>query len=242
MQTGLLGLLVAFGAGLVSFLSPCVLPLIPGYVSFITGFSPADLSEGKPPLGAVLVPSLLFVAGFGFVFVALGASASMLGALLSPYKAVLAKVAGVLVIGMGIFLLGIIKVPGFYAEKRFDLSRARSFGRGAAFVMGMAFAFGWTPCVGPILGSVLALAGTSSQVGRGAMLLLAYSLGLGVPFVVTGIAFSRLRGALRFLNRHSLALNRAAGVLLIAMGLLIVTGQLAAVGVLVLRLFPSSPG
>ncbi len=242
MQAGLLGLLVAFGAGLVSFLSPCVLPLIPGYVSFITGFSPADLSEGKPPLSAVLIPSLLFVAGFGFVFVALGASASVLGALLAPYKATLARVAGVLVILMGIFLLGVIKIPGLYAEKRFDLSKTRSFGRGAAFVMGMAFAFGWTPCVGPILGGVLALAGTSAEVGRGAALLLAYSLGLGVPFVVTGVFLGRLHGTLRFLNRHSLGLNRVAGALLIVMGLLMMTGRLAAVGVLILRLLPASVG
>jgi cytochrome c-type biogenesis protein len=242
VESGLLGFVLAFGAGLVSFLSPCVLPLIPGYISFITGFTPADLAEGKPALRAVLVPSLLFVAGFAFVFVALGASASVLGSLLAPYRGVLARAAGVLVILMGVFLLGIIRFPGMYGEKRFDLSRARSFGRGAALVMGMAFAFGWTPCVGPILASVLALAGASSQVSRGALLLFAYSLGLGVPFVLTGVLFGRLRGALRFLSRHSLGLNRAAGVLLIAMGLLMVTGQLAALAALVLRLIPGLPG
>jgi cytochrome c-type biogenesis protein len=196
----LLTAVAAFAAGLVSFLSPCVLPLIPGYVSFITGFTPAELAEAKPDLSRLLVPSLLFVAGFTFVFVALGASASVLGALLVPYRRVLAQVAAIIVILMGILMLGVIRIPGLYAEKRFDLSGARSFGRAAAPVMGMAFAFGWTPCVGPILASILALAGTSSDVGRGSLLLLVYSAGLGVPFVLAGVLFGKLRATMRFLT------------------------------------------
>jgi cytochrome c-type biogenesis protein len=238
----LLTLAVAFGAGFVSFLSPCVLPLIPGYVSFITGFTPAELADEKPALSRLLVPSLLFVAGFTFVFVALGASASLLGSLLLPYRDVLARVAAVLVIGMGVLMLGVIKVPGLYAEKRFDLSRTRSLGRWAAPVMGMAFAFGWTPCVGPILASILALAGTSSDVGRGTMLLLAYSAGLGVPFVLAGLLFGKLRGAMRFMSRHSLTVNRVAGTLLIVMGVLMLTGRLAAMTGLFLRYVPWSVG
>jgi cytochrome c-type biogenesis protein len=136
----------------------------------------------------------------------------------------------------------VIKVPGLYAEKRFDLSRTRVLGRAAAPVMGMAFAFGWTPCVGPILASILALAGTSSDVGRGSLLLLTYSAGLGVPFVLAGVLFGKLRGAMRFFARHSLGLNRTAGVLLIVMGVLMFTGQLAAVSAVFLRYLPWSVG
>lgn len=223
---GSVGIAAAFVAGVASFLSPCVLPLIPGYLSFITGVTMADLSGGKLPLKTVLVPSLLFVLGFSLVFVGLGASASALGSVLMQYRGVLVQVAGVLVFIFGFFMLGIIKVPWLYGEARFEMGKARSFGRAAAFVMGMAFAFGWTPCVGPILGSILALAGSTGSVARGALLLVAYSLGLGVPFVLTAMLFGQLRGALAWLNRHSLVINRVAGVLLMIVGVLIFSGQL----------------
>jgi cytochrome c-type biogenesis protein len=234
--------LAAFGAGLVSFLSPCVLPLIPGYVSVVTGFTPTQLSEARPSLARVLMPSLLFVAGFTFVFVALGASASLLGALLAPYKGVLARASAILIILMGVLMLGVIRIPGLYGEKRFDMASARSLGGAAAPVMGMAFAFGWTPCVGPILASILAIAGTSSDVGRGTLLLLLYSAGLGVPFLFVGLFFGKARGTMRFLTRHSLAVNRVAGTLLITMGVLMATGRLATVSGLLLRYLPSSIG
>ncbi len=242
MQATLLTAAAVFGAGVVSFLSPCVLPLVPGYVSFVSGFTPSELAEGKQSIGRVLAPSLLFVAGFTFVFVALGASASVLGALLAPYRGLLARMAAVLIILMGVFMLGLIRLPGLYGEKRFDLAGARSLGRFASFVMGTAFAFGWTPCVGPILASVLALAGSAGNVQKGAVLLLIYSAGLGVPFVLTGVLFGRLRGALRFLSRHSLALNRVAGMLLIIMGVLMFTGRLVAIEALMLRILPVSGG
>jgi cytochrome c-type biogenesis protein len=242
-MTGFLVTLVAaFAAGLVSFLSPCVLPLIPGYVSFITGFTPAQMAEERPAISRVLVPSLLFVLGFSFVFVALGASASYLGSLLAPYRSVLARAAAVLVVAMGVLMLGVIHLPGLYGEKRFDLSRTRSLGRAVAPVMGMAFAFGWTPCVGPILASILALAGSSSDVGQGTLLLLTYSAGLGVPFVLSGVLFGRLRGTMRFFSAHSQTINRAAGTLLIVMGVLMFTGQLAAISGLLLRYVPWSVG
>jgi cytochrome c-type biogenesis protein len=234
--------LAAFGAGLVSFLSPCVLPLIPGYVSVVTGFTPTQLSEARPSLARILMPSLLFVAGFTFVFVALGASASLLGALLAPYKGVLARASAILIILMGVLMLGVIRIPGLYGEKRFDMASARSLGGAAAPVMGMAFAFGWTPCVGSILASILAIAGTSSDVGRGTLLLLLYSAGLGVPFLLVGLFFGKARGTMRFLTRHSLAVNRVAGTLLITMGVLMATGRLATVSGLLLRYLPSSIG
>jgi cytochrome c-type biogenesis protein len=242
MNSFLLIGLAAFGAGLVSFLSPCVLPLIPGYVSVVTGFTSVQLAEEKPPLSRILMPSLLFVAGFTFVFVALGASASLLGSLLAPYKSVLSQASAFLIILMGILMLGVIRMPGLYGEKRFDMSSARSLGAAAPPVMGMAFAFGWTPCVGPILASILAIAGTSSDVGRGSLLLLLYSAGLAVPFLLVGLLFGKARRTVRFLTKHSLTLNRIAGSLLIIMGLLMLTGRLATVSGLLLRFLPSSIG
>lgn len=219
-------LLVAFVAGLLSFLSPCVLPLIPGYLSFMTGLSSAELSDAERPLGRVLVPSLMFVLGFSLVFVSFGASASVLGQVLSPYKDVIEKIGGVAVILFGILMLGIIKVPWLYGEARFELGKSRSFGQWAALVMGMAFAAGWTPCVGPILGSILALAASTADVGRGVLLLLLYSLGLGMPFIAVAVMFGRMGSLLRWFSRHSLVLNRVAGALLIVMGVLIISGQL----------------
>lgn len=232
------GFAAAFAAGVVSFLSPCVLPLIPGYLSFLTGFNePGPRLEDRSP-GRVLLPSLLFVAGFSLVFVALGASASLLGSFLVRYQGVLEKVAGALVLVMGFLMLGLVRVPFLYGEARFDMERSRSFGRAAALVMGMAFAFGWTPCVGPILASILTLAGSSGDVGRGALLLLVYSAGLGVPFVLTGLLYGRLRGTLRWLSAHSLVVNRVAGVLLMTVGVLMLTGSLARVSAFILRAFP----
>lgn len=238
------GYVGAFLAGLVSFLSPCVLPLIPAYLSFMTGFTVAELSgatggaaasatddEGARPAGPsvwdVLVPSLLFVAGFTIVFIALGATASVLGQFLQSYRGIIEKLAGVLVIGFGVLMLGVIKVPWLYGEARADMARARSFGRGAALVMGMSFAAGWTPCVGPILGSILALAGASASVMQGVALLAFYSLGFAVPFIALGLLMGRLAGPMHWLNRHALTLNRIAGVLLVFIGVLILTGQLS---------------
>lgn len=232
MEYGSIGLVAAFTAGVISFLSPCVLPLIPGYLSFMTGLTAAELESGRSTK-AVLVPSLLFVGGFSSVFIALGASASVLGSVLVDYRVLFERVAGVLVIAFGILMLGIFKVPWLYGEARFEMGRSRVFGRGAAFVMGAAFAFGWTPCVGPVLGAILALAGATASVGQGVALLLVYSLGLGLPFVATGLLFGRLAPLMSKINRHSLVINRIAGALLVLVGVLILTGRMAAfVGVL----------
>ncbi len=220
------GVLAAFAAGLLSFLSPCVLPLIPAYLSIMTGLTTTELSEDSRPTAQVMVPAVLFVLGFSIVFVALGASASVIGRFLSEYRELIEKVAGVVVVLFGVFMLGIIKLPGLYGEARFDMGRARSLGRGAAFVMGMAFAAGWTPCVGPILGTILALAGSTGSVTAGALLLLAYSLGLGVPFLLVALLFGRATPVLRWLSRHSLVINRVAGAVLIVVGILIFTGRL----------------
>jgi cytochrome c-type biogenesis protein len=237
-MVGQVGFVAALIAGVVSFLSPCVLPLIPGYLSFITGMSTTELAEKDRPLGTVLIPALLFVLGFTIVFVAFGASASVLGTFLSAYRSVVEKVAGLLVIAFGVLMLGIIKVPWLYGEARFDLEKSRSFGRGASLVMGMAFAAGWSPCVGPVLGSILALAGSSGSVGRGALLLLVYSAGLGVPFIAVALVFGRIRGLLRWLTRHSLVINRISGSIMIAVGVLIFFGRLEALATWMQRLLP----
>lgn len=235
----LVSIAIAFAAGVLSFLSPCVLPLIPGYLSFMTGLSTAELSDNRKGMSHVLIPALLFVAGFSVVFVALGASASILGQFLSSYREIIEKVAGVAVIGFGVLMLGIIKVPWLYGEARVGLEKSRSFGRGAALVMGMAFAAGWTPCVGPILGTILALASSAGSAGQGAFLLLVYSAGLGLPFIAVALLFGRMTGLLQRLQRHSLLINRIAGALLIVVGVLIATGQL---GILATWLTQVVPG
>jgi cytochrome c-type biogenesis protein len=228
----------AFLAGLLSFLSPCVLPLIPAYLSFLTGLTVTELSQATGGSAAaaetsvapsrldIVIPSLLFVLGFSIVFVGLGATASVLGRFLLDYRAVIEKVAGLVVIAFGILMLGIVKVPWLYGEARMEMGKSKTFGRGAAVVMGMAFAAGWTPCVGPILGTILALAGSTGDAVRGAALLLAYSAGLGLPFVLVALLFGRVSPLLSWLNRHALVISRVAGVLLILVGVLIFTGRL----------------
>jgi len=238
-MSGAVSFPLAFAAGLISFLSPCVLPLLPAYLSFMTGLTTAELSEGDRPRAAVMAPALLFVLGFSVIFVGLGASASLLGAVLSQYRDVVEKVAGIAVIAFGILMLGVVKVPWLYGEARADLAKSRSFGRGASFVMGMAFAAGWTPCVGPILGSILALAGSTGSAAQGALLLLTYSAGLAVPFLLVALLFGRVRPLLAWLNRHSLIVNRVAGLVLILVGALIFFGRLSVLANYLARVLPS---
>lgn len=237
--SGSIGLTAAFAAGLASFLSPCVLPLIPAYLSFMTGLTTAELSGEDRSTARVMVPALLFVAGFSLVFVALGASASVLGQFLVQYREVVEKIGGLLVVAFGILMLGIIKVPWLYGEARVDMGASKKFGRAAALVMGMSFAAGWTPCVGPILAAILGLAGTSGDASQGALLLLAYSLGLGVPFLVVALLFDRSTPWLRWLNRHSLVINRVAGSLLVVVGLLIFTGRLGTLATWLTKVVPT---
>ncbi len=221
-----IGIIAAFTAGLLSFLSPCVLPIIPGYLSYLTGLTIAELSDQERSLGEVLLPALMFVAGFSTVFVIFGATASVIGQVLLDYRDIVEKVAGVALVAFGVLMLGVIKVPWLYGEARVDLARARKFGVGAGFVMGMAFAAGWTPCVGPILGSILALASATGSVAQGALLLLAYSLGLGLPFIAVALLFGRVRPVLQWISRHALVLNRVAGAVLVILGLLVFFGRL----------------
>ena len=241
-----MGVLVAFGAGILSFLSPCVLPLVPGYVSMVSGLEAAELESAPDQarsanLGPLLRGIGLFVLGFTVVFVAFGAAASGLGHLLHAHKQQLSVAAGALIIGFGLVLLVGALPPAFWkrmgsgttagvarvmAERRFDV-RPSSLGLWAAPVMGMAFAFAWTPCIGPVLGAVLGLAATRSTLAGGVLLLLAYSLGLGVPFLITGLAFGRLTTLYARARRGLWVVHVAGGVILVVFGLLLVTGQLS---------------
>jgi cytochrome c-type biogenesis protein len=221
-----LGLLVAFGAGMLSFLSPCVLPLVPGYVSMVSGLSVAEIEAGEPRSTAPLVRGVLgFIAGFTIVFTALGAAASSLGRVLLGHQRVLDIVAGVLIVLFGAWMVGMGAPQSFLRERRFH-PRPSRLGAWAPPVLGMAFAFGWTPCVGPVLGGVLGLAATRSTLGSGVVLLVAYSLGLGVPFLATGLAFGRLTTLLARVRRRLFVVDLVSGVALVAFGLLLVTDNL----------------
>jgi cytochrome c-type biogenesis protein len=221
-----LGILVAFGAGMLSFLSPCVLPLVPGYVSMVSGLSAAELgARERRDLVPVLRGVLGFVAGFTVVFTALGAAASGVGRLLLTHQRGLDIVAGVTVVLMGVWLAGVGTPALFLRERRFHPLPSR-LGSWAPPIMGMAFAFGWTPCIGPVLGGVLGLAATRATLGSGLILLVAYSLGLGVPFLITGLACGRLTWMVGGARRRLWMVDVVAGVALVVFGVLLITDNL----------------
>lgn len=215
------GLLVAFTAGLLSFLSPCVLPLIPSYVTFITGLSLDDATQARR---AALVHALLFVLGFSLIFVALGAGATALGRLLIAYRDVITKVGGVLIIVFGLYLLGVFNVAAFARERRVHLADKPAGYLGTVLV-GIAFGAGWTPCIGPILGAILTYNMSSPDLARGTALLLAYSLGLAVPFVLAAVALQRFLGFFSRIRARLQLLSRASGALLVVVGILMLTNQ-----------------
>ena len=228
----------AFLAGLASFLSPCVLPLVPGYISFMSGLSLEELSSGAVRPGVTrraAGAAVFFVLGFSAVFTALGASASFVGQLLAQHLALLSKVAGLLVIAFGLHMTGLLPLKWLYYIKRADTSKLGP-GLAGAFLMGLAFAFGWTPCIGPILAGILALAATQQTVAQGVALLFVYSLGLGVPFILTGLG---LNAFLRFFAAYKRFIRWGeigAGVLLILIGILVVCNHLS----WLMRLLPAS--
>jgi len=239
--TGQIGLAAALGAGVVTFLSPCVLPLVPGYLSFLGGLSLGGASRSTRTRD-VLLPAALFVLGFSIVFVLLGVSASLLGGVLTGNRVLISRISGAFIFLFGFFMLGLIKVPWLYGEARFDPARARVLGRWAAPAMGMAFGFAWTPCVGPILGSILMLAARSGHVGEGALLLAVYSAGLGIPFMLMAALLGRVAGLVKWLSRHSLVIARVSGVVLMLVGAAIATGTLGAVTVFISRWVPAVSG
>jgi cytochrome c-type biogenesis protein len=238
-------LLVAFGAGIISFVSPCVLPLLPGYLSLMSGYSIAELETGDAATWRMLRATGLFVAGFTLVFVALGAGATAVGSLLRANLDVAERVAGWIVVGFGILLLVLSlsdtpRLAGLTRERRVDVQPSR-LGMWAPPVMGVAFGFAWTPCIGPVLGAILTTAAVQESVGRGMLLLLVYGLGLGVPFMLAGVALGRAMGAVRWLRSHSRPIGVISSVALIAFGLVMVTGNLSVIASWVTDFFESTP-
>jgi cytochrome c-type biogenesis protein len=217
----------AFLAGIVSFLSPCVLPLIPGYISLVSKLSFNELTECSTEnrIKKILIPSIFFVLGFSVVFVLLGASASYVGVFLRENKILLLKISGIVIILFGLFSMDIIKIPQLYRERRLNLPH-RNVGLIGTFLLGFAFGFGWTPCVGPILASILLYASTTEAAGKGAALLFVYSVGLGLPFIITGLALSTALGAFGWIKKHYGFYKFVVGGTLVAVGLLMVTNSL----------------
>jgi cytochrome c-type biogenesis protein len=234
------GILAAFAAGVISFLSPCVLPLVPGYVSYIAGRSVAVQADGSavaarlPAVGL----SLCFVLGFSTVFILLGASATALGQLLIVYQYELAIIGGAIIIGFGVFMLGMVRPSWLERDVRYHA--ALEGGRPlAAYILGLAFAFGWTPCIGPVLGAILTVSATSASVMDGVALLAIYSAGLGIPFLLAAAFTDRLAGKLKAFGRFGRGLQIVAGLVMIAMGIAMITGQLSAFAFWLLETFPA---
>jgi cytochrome c-type biogenesis protein len=215
----------AFAVGFVSFISPCVLPLVPGYLSAVSGVSLAEMQSGDRSSRRVLLPAIVFCMSFTVVFVALGMTATGLGSTLQDSRGTLDKVAGAVIIALGVFFLLTPFVPRLNKEWRPDALISRA-GSGGPLVAGAAFAFAWTPCVGPTLGSILTAASIQDTVGKGAVLLLFYSAGLAVPFLITAVAFTRATTAFRWLRDRYLIVTAISGLVLVAMGVLLFTGEL----------------
>lgn len=232
-------LIAAFGAGFLSFISPCVLPLIPGYLSFVSGVSLEEM-RGDQALAArrqVIVTSLAFVLGFSLVFIALGASASALGRFLFRYSTLLERVAGALVIVIGLHTMGVFRLPFLETEKRLQAGTKPKTLTGAVLV-GMAFGFGWTPCIGPILGAILTVGAASASMADGVALLAIYSLGLGIPFLAAAVFTSTLARHLRRAGRLGRTLRLVAGGVMVLMGLAMLTGQLSSFSYWLLETVP----
>ncbi len=234
------GYIAALIAGVLSFLSPCVLPLVPPYLCYLAGTTIEEMrEEGANTRAArrdVMLASFAFVAGFTTVFVLLGATASALGQVLRQYMWALSWAAGVAIIIMGLHFLGIFRLSMLYREKRIEVTSPA--GPGGAYLMGLAFAFGWTPCIGPILAAILAVAGSSDTVYRGMSLLAAYSLGLGIPFMLAAFGIERFMGAMSGVKRHFRKIELAMGSLLVVTGIAFLTGGMERAAFWLLETFP----
>lgn len=215
--------LVSLGAGVISFSSPCCVPLVPGYLSYVSALPISGLGA-RDARTLTLRASLLFVAGFTVAFTVLGASVGLVGAALLRQMPTIVRFAGIGIIVMGLATLGLVRLPFLHRERRLDLARV-SPGLTGAFTLGLAFAIGWVPCIGPVLATIFTLAGSTSSVSWGALLLAIYSIGLGIPFVLVGLFFTRSRTSLSWLARHGRRIEQIGGVLLIVIGILFVTGR-----------------
>jgi cytochrome c-type biogenesis protein len=234
-SAGSIGLAVSFSAGLLSFLSPCVLPLVPSYIGFITGVSLDDLPRARR---TALVHSLLFVLGFTLIFLALGATATTLGRMLGGGQRWISRIGGALVIVFGLFLLGVFRIRALSQERRVHLSEKPLGYAGTVFV-GIAFGAGWTPCLGPILGGILTYTASTADLRRGLALLFAYSLGLAIPFVLAAVALSRFFTVFAWIKRHLGLVNRIAGAVLIFVGVLMLTDRFTLLASWLVHLTPA---
>ena len=225
--------LIAFGAGLISFLSPCVLPLIPGYISYVSGQSLQEVINSKKinPF-----PLILFCLGFSTVFIIFGASASLLGQLFLQNSETLRVLAGVIIVIFSLQLIGIINIPYLNFEKRFDARDSKNVF--FPYIIGLAFGFGWTPCIGPILGSILALASIEDTLARAILLLIFYSLGLALPFILSGYLIQRFLLLSKNFKRNMSLTSKIGGIILLITGILILTNQLQVIGFYIIEIFP----
>ncbi len=234
------GILTAFVFGVLSFISPCVLPIVPGYLSFISGVSFEEMqnSESRPKIRKrIAITSIFFIAGFSLVFIGLGASATAVGQFLREQLNLISKIAGAIIIIFGLHMIGVFKIPFLNYEKRIH-SEGKPLGLFGAFVVGLAFAFGWTPCIGPILAAILAIASQQETVGQGIILLASYSLGLGIPFFVTGLSITVFYNVFNKLKKHLHKVEVVGGVLLVIVGILIMTNYLTIISGYLSRWFP----
>lgn len=228
-------------AGLLSFASPCVLPLVPPYLCFLAGTSINELNDEDLPAAAwrkVVLSAVAFVAGFSTVFVAMGASASFLGSFITRYLDTLSIVAGVIIIILGLHFIGVFRIGLLYRDFRLEGPK-KSVGLLGAYVVGLAFAFGWTPCVGPVLAAILFLAAQEANAAGGALLLLAYALGIGIPFIVAALFFRPFMGAMKRFRKHLGLVEKVTGGLLIVTGILFITGAMSWLSYYMLELFPA---
>ena len=226
-------LVIAFGAGLISFLSPCVLPLIPGYISYISGNSLNELIEKK---NINLTPIILFTFGFSIVFIIFGAASTFLGKVLLQNSYELRIAAGLIIILLSLHIIGLINIKFLNFEKRVETQISNNFY--SPFIIGMAFAFGWTPCIGPILGSILVLAATEESINKGILLLTSYSLGLAIPFILSGYLIQKFLIFSKNFRKNINLVSKIGGIILLITGILILTNQLQALGFYLLNIFP----
>ena len=224
---------IAFGAGLLSFLSPCVLPLIPGYISYVSGRTLNELLEKR---NINLLPIVLFTLGFSIIFIFFGATATFLGKILLNNSYELRIVAGLIIVVFSLHILGIFNIKFLNYEKRIQFKKGESFL--SPIIIGMAFGFGWTPCIGPILGSILILASTTENISKGIILLFFYSLGLAIPFILSGYLIQKFLLISKNLKRNMNIINKVGGVLLLVTGILILTNQLQSLGFYILEYLP----
>ena len=239
MEFSLFGILVAFVAGVISFLSPCVLPLVPGYVSYIAGGSLEELTENPTARKRwrAIYFSLFFILGFSLIFIGLGAGASAVGEFLLGNKNLFEYIAGAVIIVFGLYLMGLLRIPLLAREMRF-VSRAAGGHPASALLLGTAFAFGWTPCIGPVLGAILTMSANTTEIGTGVTLLAFYSLGLGLPFLAAAAFTGFFLNSMKSMRRIGRPFQIGAGAIMVAMGIAMVTGHLTSLAYWILELAP----